>query len=335
MTFYILLALSSFLITLIGTRLTILALRQRVVPIDPASLRTGYKKPTPTGGGIAVVMALIICLLVADIDYCIIFAMFLLTAIALLSDLIHIPFPVRFLVQLFAVLLAVNVVPVPDFGHIFSTSFPLWLDKTIAIALWVWFINVFSLMDGINGMSPMEMICIGMGMCLITVLSGSVFPDVLSSYALIVVAAGCGFLWWNWYPAKILMGDVGTIPIGFLLGYLVLLTIDSGYPYAAAILPAYYVSDASLTMIRRVYKGKKPFAPQPDYYYLRALHSGRKQDAVVRYIFGIHFLLIFQAVFSVIDPALSIFYVGMAYATVFMLLGFFAHTAHDPHNEPF
>ena len=335
MTFYILLAFSAFLITLLGTRLTILALRQRVVPIEPASLRAGYKKPPLTGGGIAVVMALIICLLVADINYCIIFSMFLLTAIALLSDLIDIPLPVRLLVQLLAVLLVVNVVPIPNFGHIFSATFPVWLNKSITIILWMWFINLFSLMDGIDGMSPMEMICIGMGMCLITVLSGSIFPDTLSSYALIVVTAGCGFLWWNWHPAKILMGEVGSIPIGFLLGYLLLLTITSGYPYAAAILPAYHVSDATLTAIRRLYKGKKLFTPYPDYYYLRALRSGRKQDAVVRYIFGINFLLIFQAVFSVIDPALSIFYVGMAYATVFMLLGFFAHTAHDPHNEPF
>jgi len=331
MTFYLILPLTAFLITLLGTRLTILAFRQRVVPIDPASIRPDYKKPPLTGGGIAVVMAIIICLLVADIDYGIILALFLLAAMSLLGELIDIPLPVRLLVQLLAVLIAMSVVHIQVFGGFF----PLWLDEAITAFLWVWFINLFKLMDGIDGISPMEMVCIGMGICLITVLSGGVFPDPLSTYALIVATAGCGFLWWNWHPAKILMGEVGSVPIGFLLGYLLLMTVAAGYPYAAAILPAYYLSDATITMISRVYHRKKLFAPHKDYYYMRALRSGRKQDAVVRYIFGINFLLIFQAVYSVIDPALSIFYVGMAYTTVFMLLGFFAHTAHDPHNEPF
>jgi len=111
MTFYIVLALSSFLISLLGTRLTILAVRKRVMPIDPASLRPNYKKPTPTGGGIAVVMGLIICLLVDDIDYGIILSMFLLAALSLLDDLIEIPLLVRLLVQLLSVLIAINVLP--------------------------------------------------------------------------------------------------------------------------------------------------------------------------------------------------------------------------------
>jgi UDP-N-acetylmuramyl pentapeptide phosphotransferase/UDP-N-acetylglucosamine-1-phosphate transferase len=331
MTFYILLALSSFLMSLLGTRLTILAFRKRVVPIDPASLRAGYKKPPLSGGGVAVVMSLVISLMVADINYAIVLGMFMLAATSLLDELIDIPLPVRLLVQLLSVLIALNVVPVPTFGGML----PMWLAKGVMAVLWVWYINLFKMMDGIDGMSPMEMVCVGMGLCILVVLAGNSFPDPLSTYALILAASGCGFLWWNWHPAKILLGDVGAIPIGFLMGYLLILTIDAGYPYAAVILPAYYLSDVTITVIRRIYHGKKLFAVYSDYYYLRALRSGRKQQAVVRYIFGINFLLIFQAIFSVIDPALSIFYVGLAYASVFMILGFFAHTAHDPKYEPF
>ncbi len=331
MTFYSILALSCFLLTLLGTRLTILALRKRVVPFDPASLRPDYKKPPLKGGGVVVVMSLIICLLVADINYAIVFAMFMLTATSMLDELIDIFLPIRLLIQLLAVMIAINVVGIEVFGGLF----PMWLDRVITAVLWVWFINLFNLMDGMDGMSPMEMVSIGMGMCLLTVLSGHVFPDMLSIYGLIVAAAGCGFLWWNWYPAKILLGEVGAIPIGFLIGYLLLLAVAAGYSYAAVILPAYYLSDATLTTIRRIYHKRKLLVYHSDYYYLRALTSGRKPHAVVRYIFGINFLLIFQAVFSVIDPDLSIFYVGLAYASVFMMLGFFAHTAHDPKYEPF
>jgi UDP-N-acetylmuramyl pentapeptide phosphotransferase/UDP-N-acetylglucosamine-1-phosphate transferase len=331
MTFYSILALSCFLITLLGTRLTIIAFRKRVVPIDPASLRANYKKPPMTGGGVCVVMALIICLLVADINIAIIFAMFMLAAMALLDELIDIALPIRLLIQLLSVLIAIDVLGTPLFGGML----PLWLDKAITAVLWVWFINIFTIMDGIDGLAPAEMLSIGMGLCLITALSGHVFPDPLSVYGLMVATAGCGFLWWNWHPAKILMGSVGAVPIGFLIGYILLLAVASGYPYAAAILPAYFISDATITTVRHFYHRKKIFTKHNDYYYLRALSSGRKQDAVVRYILGINFLLIFQAVYSVIDPDLSIFYVGLAYASVFMILGFFAHTAHDPKHEPF
>jgi len=331
MTFYIILGLSAFLLTLLGTRLTILTFRKRTMPFDPASLRPDYKKPPMNDGGVAAVMALIICLLVADVNYAIILAMFLLASMSLLDELITIPLLVRLLVQLLAVLIAINVVGVQTFGGFFSPS----VDRAITALIWIWFINAFKLMDGLDGISAMEMICIGMGLCLMTGLTGRVFPSPLAVYSLIVGAAGCGFIWWNWYPAKILLGEVGSVPIGFLLGYLLLIAIADGYPYAAMILPAYHVSDATLTMIRRIAKGRKLMADHGDYYYLRALRSGRRPDAVVRYMFGINFLLIFQAVFSVLDPYLSIFYVGMSYTSVFMLLGFFEHTAHDSKYEPF
>lgn len=330
MTFYIVVSLSAFLISLLGTRLTILAMRKKVVPFDPASLRPNYHKPPLKGGGIAVVMGLIICLLVADINYAIILATFMLAAISLLDDLIRVPLLVRLLVQVLAVLIALSVMKLPLFGDML----PLWLDRTVTALLWVWFINLFNLMDAVDGVSATEMIGIGMGLCLITVMSDT-FPNALSTYSLIIASAGCGFLWWNWHPAKILLSEVGSIPIGFLLGYLLILAATHGYPYAAAILPAYHVADATITVLRRMYQGKKLFAAHTDHYYQKAVHGGRRHDSVARYIFGINFLLIFQATFSVIDPALAIFYVALAYASVFMMLGFFDHTAHDPNYEPF
>lgn len=331
MAFYIILSLSAFLISLLGTRLTILAYRKRPRPMEHlASLRPNYRQPPAKGGGIAVVMGLIICLLVADINYAIVLATFMLAAIALLDDLISIPLPVRLLVHVLSVVIALSVMNVPTFGGFF----PLWADKVVTALLWVWFINLFKLMDGIDGLSATETIGIGMGLCLITVMSDT-FPNALSTYSLIIASAACGFMWWNWHPAKVLLGESGSVPIGFLLGYLLILAATTGYPYAAMILPAYYVSDATLTVIRRIYKRDKLFVAHTDHYYQRALRSGRRHDSVARYIFGINFLLIFQATFSVIDPSLAIFYVGLAYASVFMMLGFFDHSAHDPSYEPF
>jgi len=326
-TFYIILTFAAFLLSLLGTRIVILAWRQRPAMLNA---RGQLHKPTPRSGGVAVVMALIICLLIADIHYAVILAMFLLAAVSLLDDIIGVPLPVRLLVQLLAVLIVLSVVPIPVFGG----WLPGWADKAVTAMVWLWFINLFDFMDGIDGMSPTEMIGIGMGFCLITVIVGA-FPDPLSVYSLIIVAAGWGFLWWNWHPAKIFLGEVGTIPIGFLLGYMLLLASLSGYGYAAAILPAYYLSDATITLIYRAYKGKAFWGVHPDYYYQHAVRKGRRHDTVVRYVFGVNLLLVLLATFSVLNPELAILHLAIAYMAVFMILGFFAYTAPNPHDEPF
>lgn len=330
MTFSILIAITAFLLTLLGTRLTILTLRKKQVPLTPLQIQQKKTLPAPTGGGVAVVMAMIICLLVADIDYGIVLSLFLLAALSLLDDLIGVPGPVRLLVQVLSVLIALGVVNTPMFGEVF----PLWADKAIMVVLWVWVINMFHFMDGIDGITPTEMICIGFGLCLITVINDS-FPTPLSTYSLILFSAGCGFMWWNWFPAKIRLGEVGTVPIGFFVGYLLVLAINAGYGYAAVILPAYYISDATITLMYRAAKGKRMLAKHSEYYYRAAVSKGRRHDTVARYVFGINLLLILLATFSVINPELSPFLTGLAYMAVFMILGFFAYTPHNPHHEPF
>lgn len=329
MTFFIVLSISAFLLSLLGTRLTILALRQRQVPLTPLELQQKKARPAPSGGGVAVVMAMIICLLVADMNYGIVLSMFVLAALSLMDDLIRVPGPIRLLVQVLSVLVALGVTEAPVF-----TMLPGWLDKTLVVVIWVWIINLFHFMDGIDGMTPTEMICIGMGLCVLTVIDDT-FPTPLSTYSLVLFSAGWGFLWWNWFPAKIRLGDVGTVPVGFFVGYLLLLAVHAGYAYAAAILPAYYISDATITLIYRASKGKKLWSRHSEYYYRKAVSKGRRPDTVARYVFGVNLLLILLATFSVINPELSPLLLGLAYMAVFMILGFFAYTPHNPAHEPF
>jgi UDP-N-acetylmuramyl pentapeptide phosphotransferase/UDP-N-acetylglucosamine-1-phosphate transferase len=331
MTFYIVLSLSAFMVSLLGTRLTILALRARPRPVSPSDLLNKAPRPVPTGGGVAVVMGMIICLMVADIDYGVILSLFLLAALSLMDDIIGINLPVKLLVQVLAVLIPLGVM---DVSLLFADAFPTWVDKAVIAVLWVWFINLFNFMDGIDGISATEMICISGGFCGITIVT-STFPTPLFTYSLIVLASAWGFIWWNWYPAKIRLGEVGSVPIGFLLGYLLLLAITSGYVYAAAILPAYYLADATITLVYRARKGKRLMVRHSEYYYQLAVLKGRRHDTVTRYIFGVNLLLILLAVFSVLNPELALFHLGLAYMAVFMILGFFAYTAPNPQHEPF
>lgn len=320
MTLAILVALSTFLITLLGTRIAIIAQRKRAAYLRRPSLRSRAELKPLTGGGIAVVMALIIGLLIADIDYSIVIAIFLLAAISLMDELIGVPFLVKLLVQTLAISLTLCMIHAPVWGGFV----PLWLDKIITAFLWIWFIHIFGCLDEIEGLSATEMIGIGIGLSLLSALAGA-FPDTLSSYSLIAVAAGCGFLWWSWHPAKIMLGAAGSIPIGFLLGYLLLLAALAGYGFAALILPAYYLADGIITLLAGAFARQSSL----EYYCRKAIGRGKRQDTVARLIFGVNILLILLATLSVLDPHFAIVYLATAYMAVFMLLGFFAHTPHE------
>jgi UDP-N-acetylmuramyl pentapeptide phosphotransferase/UDP-N-acetylglucosamine-1-phosphate transferase len=323
MTFQIILSLCAFVMALLGTRLFIMALRKRPLPPEIAHLR-GQIRHVPRGGGIVLAFVLIICLMVADIGYGIVLSLLLLTAISLLDSMIEVPLPVRLLVQVMAITVPLSLLDQLLFGGMLPPS----LDKTITGLLWLAFINSFKSMDHIDGLAATQMICIGGGLALLTAMA-DIFSSELYNYGLIVAAAGAGFLWWNWPPAKIRLNDAGSVPVGFLIGYLLLLASMQGYAYAALILSAYCLSDGILTQFRRLFKGRSHEA----YYYQKALHNGRHEDNIVRYVFGIHILLIFLAIRSVIEPDIAVFHLSMAYFTVFILLGWLAHThPHTPHE---
>lgn len=310
MNFYIFLSLATFLISLLGTRLTILARRKRFKP-TLAMLRGKEAPPIPGGGGIVVVFALAIALLMADVDYSVVLALFLLAAVSLLDELIGVAAFTKFIVQLTAVIITLAAMH-DDLWHDWV---PGWPEK-IAIALsWVWFIRLFDRMDGINGLAATETVCIAGGICWLSVMAGE-FPKALFSYSLVTATATVGFLWWNWHPAKIRLGELGRVPLGFICGYLLLLAAMRGHAFAAFILPAYVLADGLLAMLKRLPEGR---------YYRAAAKSGWTPDWVVRSIFGVNLLLVPLAILSELYPAIAGIILTVAYVAVFTLLGFFAH----------
>ena len=114
-------------------------------------------------------------------------------------------------------------------------------------------------MDGIDALAATESYSIGLGIVLVATLAGLVPGYGL--LALVAAAAALGFLWWNRPPAKIFLGDVGSIPLGFLLGWLLLELAAAGAGIAALILPLYYLADATVTLIKRALRGSKSGAP--------------------------------------------------------------------------
>lgn len=303
------LALAAFVVTLLGTRLLILSLRNRPVFLDQPNARSSHSTPVPRAGGIAVVTTMLIYFVATDVHFALILALLVLAGISVLDDLMGIHPAFRLLAHIIVVVAMLNILPFT----LFENVLPSWLAKAIVTLGWVWFINLYNFMDGIDGITASESISIATGIILVLAFDNA-FGEGLAYHAIIVVGAMSGFWWWNRHPAKIFLGDAGSVPLGFILGYLLLQFAQQGYGFAAAILPAYYVMDATITLSKRILERKKIWQAHREHFYQQATQQLGRHDSVVRLIFGVNMLLITLAVFATIYPEINWFCITLAYA---------------------
>jgi UDP-N-acetylmuramyl pentapeptide phosphotransferase/UDP-N-acetylglucosamine-1-phosphate transferase len=245
--------------------------------MDTPNERSMHAAPVPRGGGIAIWLSIFPIWILYDICsgqfFSHIFLMLgtaALMVVSWLDDKKSLPARDRFMVHVLAV--ALGLISLPINQYIFQGFLPLWLDRVVAGFAWLWFINLTNFMDGIDGISGAQTAHTGIGFIIIAALSSAMLE---SDYIIAATLAGAalGFLMWNWHPAKLFMGDVGSIPIGFLLGYLMMSLAEHGYLGIALALPLYYVADASITLIRRILEKKKFWEAHREHYYQQAALS--------------------------------------------------------------
>jgi Fuc2NAc and GlcNAc transferase len=138
----------------------------------------------------------------------------------------------------------------------------------LAVVGLIWCINLFNFMDGIDGIAGSQAVLIfAFGAAALFALGHA----PLGLVALIIAAASAGFLAWNWPPAKIFMGDVGSGPLGYLIGALAIASENAGaLPMLAfALLGGVFIVDATVTLVRRVTRGHNPAVAHRDHAYQR------------------------------------------------------------------
>jgi UDP-N-acetylmuramyl pentapeptide phosphotransferase/UDP-N-acetylglucosamine-1-phosphate transferase len=235
-------------------------------------------------------------------------------ALALLSwrdDLGGLSVVLRLAAHVVAVLLGLAFLD----GPVFQGVVPLWLDRALAALLWVWFVNLYNFMDGIDGITGVETVALGLGIALTLLLAGAT-ADGAATLALCAAAAALGFLRWNWHPAQIFLGDVGSVPLGYLLGWLLLLLAGRGLWAPALILPLYYLADASLTLALRIRRGERFWQAHRQHFYQHASADG-DHAAVAAMIFFGDGVLIVLALLAVAWPVIAL---ALAILTVAGLL---------------
>jgi UDP-N-acetylmuramyl pentapeptide phosphotransferase/UDP-N-acetylglucosamine-1-phosphate transferase len=165
----------------------------------------------------------------------------------------------------------------------------------------LWFVNLVNFMDGLDWMTVVEVIPITAALAAIGLLGVLPWQHLVISLAL--CGAMIGFAFFNRPVAKLFLGDVGSLPIGLLLGWLLIVLATNGGRAAAVLLPLYYLADSTITLVRRAARGEPVGQAHRSHSYQRATDRGFRVIEVVARVFAINVALAALALATILLPS--------------------------------
>ncbi len=321
-------------------------------PID----RSSHELPTPRGAGLVImplIFAVWACLLyhgyytwpsVMQVASVIVGGIFL-CACTWIDD--HrqdgLRVRTRLIIQFIAVVIPLLFWPVEDGGRLFPEAMP-WIVERILMALaWVWFLNLYNFIDGINGIAAMHTFSICGGLLLYVFFSDAHVPPGYDMLAVVPLAAAAGFFVWNGRAkALIFLGDVGSIGLGYILAWLLFVLAARGHFVPAVILAFVCAYDPTITLLKRAWQKKKIWQGHREFFFHRVTVKGALTHlqcvAILFVTNGVMIVLGLLALHSVLRPA-TVFILGTlitwAVFAVFYWVGKKAGHQSSPRPKPF
>ena len=166
---------------------------------------------------------------------------------------------------------------------------PDWLERALLGVAILWFVNLTNFMDGIDWMTVAEVVPLTAGLVLFGLMGA--LPHDATIVALALCGAVIGFAPVNRPVARLFLGDVGSLPIGLLLGWLLVVLAGSGHFAAALLLPLYYLADATITLLRRLTNGEPVWQAHRSHFYQRATDNGFSVYRIVGRVFLLNIAL--------------------------------------------
>ena len=288
----------------IGTFFLIKWLNKKNI-MDIPDERTNHTIPTPRGGGLAVISTIIIFLTVASFYHeglfskimPIMFGTIILSTLSWIDDKKGLSPLIRFSTQIITI--SIITLVYLDNKLFINDYIPYYAMVIFIILLWTWFLNLFNFMDGINGITSVETISICVG--IIAIVSLANLDKQYAFISALCASSILGFLFWNWGNAKIFLGDVGSISMGFILGWLMLELASKGYWSPMIILSLYYLFDSTYTITKRLLKKEKIWLPHSQHFYQKAVRSGKSHANVTTAILINNIALIILAIVTSMD----------------------------------
>ena len=299
--------------------------------------RSSHRDPTPQGGGIAVIAATIVVTVgsagvlgemgsAAAVEvFAVLAATAFLAVVGGIDDMRPMPVAPRLMLQMLAIAVAVAAMPT-DLRIV--PLMPWWAERLCLLVALAWFVNLVNFMDGIDWMTVAEVVPLTASVVLLG--QPATVPPPATILALALLGAMLGFAPFNKPVARLFLGDVGSLPIGLLLGWLLLQLARDGRPAAALLLPLYYLADASVTLIRRVAAGEPFWQAHRSHFYQRACDLGFRVSDIVRRVFLINLALAGLAFLTTArpDPIVIVVSLLIGAALVAWLLATFAGKKH-------
>lgn len=269
--------------------------------------RSSHKTPTPRGGGYAFVVITslfsLIWLYFADsLEHQTYITTLTLSGMCIaylgwLDDRYNISAKLRFSCQLMAVGLCVYTFPT-----VLGEFMPLYAEKIIITLAWVWFINLYNFMDGIDGIAAVQAAFMALLM--------SMFMPSIAPILLVLAGSVLGILRFNWHPARVFMGDVGSTYLGFILAgfmfYSLSLNLVAGF-WTSLIISSIFILDATFTLTKRLLSGKAPWQAHKEHFYQRATSMGMSHSQVVVRVILMNILFGLSAIFAFAAPYIGIY----------------------------
>ena len=284
----------------IASALLILALLRsgRAGALDQPNQRSLHQRAVPRSGGLGILLAIMLGFAAAAAPLALVGGTLLVACVSWLDDQYQAPILFRFTGHFAAAGIAAWGGLLPD-G-------PAWLLPLALFGI-VWMTNLYNFMDGADGLAG-GMAVFGFGtLALAAATAGAETPTLVAACT---AAGAAGFLLFNFHPARIFMGDTGSIPLGYLAAVLGLDGVRAGiWPLWFPLLAfAPFVADASVTLLRRLLRGEKVWQAHREHYYQRLVQLGwgHRRTALAEYAlmlaFGVLALTLLHAD-PVVQPA--------------------------------
>ena len=274
---------------------------RRLAVIDIPNERSSHSRPTPRGGGISLVVITIIGLICSQMIWRIttwrgllfyVGAAMLISVVSWLDDLQSLSAKIRFLAHFIAAGLVISEwgywqeLHLPILGNIQIGQFGLLLTLLWIVGL----TNAYNFMDGIDGIAGGQAFVAGIGWA---VVGWMIHVELIFAIGGLLAASSLGFLFYNWPPAKIFMGDVGSAFLGFTFAVVPLIAVRStannrnlmiwiGFLFVWP-----FILDTGLTLLRRISKRENIFQAHRSHLYQRMVIAGYSHQLVSLFYIGL------------------------------------------------
>lgn len=297
------LLISVFLTSLVGT-LIFIKFAKRVGLMDIPNERSVHTKPIPRGAGIAFVLAVFIGLFLFDFEYFkTYYYIYLAIAIVFVAgtwdDMKGISPKIKFIFMFFSMLLLyINDVAIYSLGIYFGYEIllPVWLVFPFTFFAIAGFTNALNLIDGLDGEAASISIVIFVTFLLIGIEHSDELLISLSSVFIVTLLV---FLLFNWNPAKMFMGDSGSLSLGMVIAILAIQSVQYIAPASILFIVALPLLDTFIVLTRRIQRHQSPF--KADKNHMHHLLFSVKGDIP----YTVEILIMMQIVFSIIGYQVS------------------------------